>query len=455
MTPGDSDAAQPQRAPHSVRAAAVCLHARGFKLVRLRGGTKMAFERGWPDLERRPDDVQPTDNIGLRFGPDCGGLCDIDLDSPKARALASFAIFGISHLPEFGRQSQKAGRRGHRLVVVKDTPDLHRVFGVRSKRESMALKNRGLPTTIIEFRGSKGTQSAVPPSVLIDGKGVADRLVWSDPAGCRVDIPEMGLEDLLKRLGHLAFCALAAAIAPDEEGDKSAHLSRLQGAFAHAGGTPSVAADMAAAVATVIRFAGNMPKADSSDLSAFFDGAGLGQLAPVAASWLQLHETGAPKHQAKGTMNSGAGGISAEQLERLLNVLDPDDFTGHHDWLSLLFAAHDATHGVTAARDVFVDWCGGIPGYGDATASREVIKAWDSASNADSKRRKITVRTLIAQVRAAGRADVVEQIFGQPTTSHPAFLHNEIMTAVDDTLTIHNDQVVQVDQVHRKRRAKP
>ena len=81
------------------------LVARGWQAVRLRGGTKMAFEKDWPNRGPQPDDFEDGENVGLRFGPRSGGLCDIDLDYPSARALVGRPAFGLHHLPEFGRAS--------------------------------------------------------------------------------------------------------------------------------------------------------------------------------------------------------------------------------------------------------------------------------------------------------------------------------------------------------------
>src|SRR5690606_1434601 len=121
------------------RAEVQSLRDRGFQVVRLRTGTKMAFEKGWPKLVREAEDFAPDDNVGVRFGPQSGGLVDVDLDYPSARALVGCPAFGLDHLVEFGRSSLPAGQRGHRLALVRDGPDKSRVFGIRGKRAASLL----------------------------------------------------------------------------------------------------------------------------------------------------------------------------------------------------------------------------------------------------------------------------------------------------------------------------
>src|SRR5690606_6336880 len=113
---------------------------RGFQVVRLRSGTKVAIEKNWPYLQRSAEDFQLGDNVGIRFGPQSAGLVDIDLDYPTARVLAGRAAFGLDDFVEFGRATQPVGSRGHRLVIVPDGPNASRVFGVRGKEASKHLK---------------------------------------------------------------------------------------------------------------------------------------------------------------------------------------------------------------------------------------------------------------------------------------------------------------------------
>src|SRR5690606_31341537 len=104
----------------TLRAAVQRFTDRGFQVVRLRPGTKVALEKDWPNLIRSAEDFQPNDNIGLRFGPQSAGLADVDLDYATARALAGCPAFGLDSFVEFGRASQPAGQRGHRLAIVPD-----------------------------------------------------------------------------------------------------------------------------------------------------------------------------------------------------------------------------------------------------------------------------------------------------------------------------------------------
>ena len=335
--------------PRTPKAAVQRLLNRGFQVVRLRAGTKMPFEKNWPELVRTAEDFRPGDNIGVRFGPASGGLTDIDLDYPTARALAGRPIFGLDHLVEFGRASQPAGRRGHRLVIVRDSPNASRVFGIRSKQAARLMKERGLGLTIVEIRGSNGSQTAVPPSIIRQPGKKPDRLVWSDPGAA---FPELSWDELNRRIGRLAFASVAAAVYPDD--DRDAFCLSVFGALVEAG-TDQASADHM--VSEIARLAGDEA---ARDLVLDYDGEGLAEFLALTSlqpldgpirSWLGPDSGAAtssgqqrPEHDyVQGDVKPGK--IDAGTLRSLLDVLDPGDFAGYYDHLSIVQAAHHATGG--------------------------------------------------------------------------------------------------------------
>lgn len=403
-----------------IRTAVKAYQARGWKAVRLLPGTKMAFERDWPNLSRPPRHFQRTDNVGLRFGPRSGGLCDIDLDYPQARKLISSKVFGLSHLPEFGRTSSPAGERGHRLVICPDAPNRSRVFGIRSKEAKEALAARGVKLTVVEIRGSNGSQTAVPPSVISDDEH-DDKLVWSDPDGSAVDVPEISWTELNRQVGLLAFASLAAALYPSEDRPESAQ--HFMGALREAGVSEDTAADMLMAVAEA---SGDDPMSyalegfdrDDTNLTSLCAFLGLPVLEHVMRTWLGLDEDSAAtpdmslsQPRSSSRREYGPGIISPAQLETLLDALDPADFAGYHDYLSIVLAAHHATGGSEEGREVVVQWAARNPEYGLGKKdprgrpwSDSVRAAWKGAKL--DQPNPITLATILHHLWQLGAADV-------------------------------------------------
>jgi P4 family phage/plasmid primase-like protien len=404
------------------------LRDRGFQVVRLRAGTKMAFEKDWPKLTREAGDFEPGDNVGLRFGPQSGGLTDIDLDYPTARQLAGRPVFGVDRLVEFGRASLPAGQRGHRLAIVPAGPDQSRVFGIRSKEAAAVLKQRGLGLTVVEIRGSHGSQTAVPPSVICAEGKKPDRLVWTNP---NADIPEMGWTELNRRVGLLAFAALGAAVYPDaESGDRDAFCAALFGSLLEAGVDMRDASHM---VEEIWRVAGDEASRDialdhdGEGLAEFLALAGLDALDHVIRPWLGLSpapddsDMASEGNAGDGTHTSGdtaAGVIGADELKRLLNVLDPCDFADYDSHRSMLHAAHHATGGDRAACDVFVAWCGRNPDFGLGKRDQSG-KLWSDVVRAMWNRTKLardgsapvnTIGTIFHHAREAGYGELAEEI---------------------------------------------
>lgn len=97
------------------------------------------------------------------------------------------------------------------------------------------------------------------------------------------------------------------------------------------------------------------------------------------------------------------GEITPEVLAANLEMLDPDDFDAHDDWLTLMMACHHATAG--EGRQEFIDWSTEGAGYEDHA---EVIgKRWDSLhATASRGGRPVTVAHLFGLIIERGKAPI-------------------------------------------------
>ncbi|CAM5377924.1 hypothetical protein ATER59S_01684 [Aquamicrobium terrae] len=395
----------------------------GWHVTRLRPGGKMAYEKDWPDLIREAEDFEPGENVGVRFGPQSGGLVDVDLDYDTARRLAGCPAFGLDHLVEFGRSSLPAGGRGHRLVVVPDAPNRSRVFGLRTKRAGELLKPRGLGLTVVEIRGSNGSQTAFPPSVIRAEGKPDDRLIWTDPDAT---IPELSWTELSQRVGRLAFCALAAALYPAD--DRDAFCFSIFGALIEAAVDVSTANEM---VAETARVAGDKAIRNTAfdhggeSLAEFLALTGLEEIGHIVRSWLGLRmaETDAAPldRERDGAVVQGdvqPGVIDAETLRRLLDPLDPEDFADYESHREMLHAAHHASGGDRRARQVFIDWCARSDEFGPGKRDphgklwSEVVGAmWDRSSiDRHGAAPLNTIGTILRHLLDAGHGLLVAQV---------------------------------------------
>lgn len=71
----------------------------------------------------------------------------------------------------------------------------------------------------------------------------------------------------------------------------------------------------------------------------------------------------------------GGGELSPEQLERLLAVLDPQDYREYAKWIAFAAACHDATAG--AGLDVWLNWAARDETYGETHGALNA-RAWES-----------------------------------------------------------------------------
>jgi len=97
---------------------------------------------------------------------------------------------------------------------------------------------------------------------------------------------------------------------------------------------------------------------------------GLQHIGHIVRSWLGL-QTGEPSLEPyrhddgdhpQGDVRPRA--IGAETLKQILDKLDPTDFADYQSYRPMLHAAHHATGGDKAAREVFLAWCSRNPDYG-------------------------------------------------------------------------------------------
>jgi predicted P-loop ATPase len=97
----------------------------------------------------------------------------------------------------------------------------------------------------------------------------------------------------------------------------------------------------------------------------------------------------------------GGGERTAEEVGKMLDHLDPENFRDQDKWLSLAMACHHASGG--EAREEFLEWSARDPEYADARERNEV--RWDSFDAATKT--GVTVGTLYKFLVEAGREDAI------------------------------------------------
>lgn len=125
----------------------------------------------------------------------------------------------------------------------------------------------------------------------------------------------------------------------------------------------------------------------------------------------ELDEFGAPSapkllidliRRPTGSATSGGGEHDQEELADMLEQLDPEDFSDHDDWLTIMQACHHATAG--DGRQEFIDWCTSDPSYSDH--GNLIGLRWDSL-HADADGARVTYRTLHKFLRDKGAGDMI------------------------------------------------
>lgn len=100
---------------------------------------------------------------------------------------------------------------------------------------------------------------------------------------------------------------------------------------------------------------------------------------------------------------TGGGEYDQEQIAEMLDVLDPEDFSEHSEWFSLMQACHHASAG--DARLEFVEWSTRDPRYQDA--GNEISKRWDSLHRKPEGGKAITYKTLWKVLTDKGQAKAI------------------------------------------------
>ncbi|MDW8052593.1 MAG: AAA family ATPase [Armatimonadota bacterium] len=179
--------------PDDACAAARVYLARGWRIVPIPPRAKGPRLSGWQNLriteEELPLYLQPDSNLGLLLGAPSGGIVDVDLDAPAARAVAGELLppTGMVH----GRASAPRSHYWYHCPTLNESRIQY--------HDPELTTDGGKPVLLVEIRSS-GHQTCVPPSVHPSG----ERLQWQ---GSALD-PATIASDALKRA-----CARVAAAA--------------------------------------------------------------------------------------------------------------------------------------------------------------------------------------------------------------------------------------------------
>jgi hypothetical protein len=178
---------------NSTLEAAILYHSYGWMPIPIPKGSKNPNRKGWQNERWSRDDLPHRfnngQNAGLLLGEPSGGLVDVDLDCPKALAIAD------EILPATGMISGRAA-----------SPRSHRWYKCNPLTGTVKLIDPSLANTderamIVEFR-STGGQTVVPPSLHPSG----ELYQWyGDLSPLMISGPE-----LLKLVRRLGACTLLA-----------------------------------------------------------------------------------------------------------------------------------------------------------------------------------------------------------------------------------------------------
>lgn len=170
---------------------------RGWRVLPIPYRQKRPTVKGWQTLEIEREELQRHFigvrlNIGVLLGDPSNGLIDVDLDHPRAVALAE------QYLPPTGLVFGRPGKpRSHWL---------YRVSGpIQTKKYKS--KQQGM---IVELR-STGCQTVVPPSTHVSGEAIT----WEDEAGEPAEVAAADLRAAVRRLAEAVLRELGEAV--DEE----------------------------------------------------------------------------------------------------------------------------------------------------------------------------------------------------------------------------------------------
>lgn len=100
-----------------------------------------------------------------------------------------------------------------------------------------------------------------------------------------------------------------------------------------------------------------------------------------------------------------AGGMSPEQIEELLEPLDPANYSDYNEWLTIMMACHHGSAG--EARQEFINWSTQDPNYSDQAAV--IGRKWDGM-HADNGGRRVSIKYLYKVLNKAGHNEVVQRV---------------------------------------------
>ena len=100
-----------------------------------------------------------------------------------------------------------------------------------------------------------------------------------------------------------------------------------------------------------------------------------------------------------------AGSRTPEEIERLLEPLDPREYSDYQEWLTLMMACHHASAG--EARQEFINWSIEDERYADQAAV--IGRKWDGM-HADNGGRRVTEKYLFKVLHKAGHGAVVDEV---------------------------------------------
>jgi hypothetical protein len=121
------------------------------------------------------------------------------------------------------------------------------------------------------------------------------------------------------------------------------------------------------------------------------------QVPEVPPALLKILKRAAPERR------NGGGEHSAEEIGKMLDALNPQDYSDNDSWLKLMMACHHASDG--DARQEFIDWSTQDPQYSNQAWS--IGRRWDSLHRKGNSSGAITFRTLHKELISHGAGEAI------------------------------------------------
>ncbi len=103
------------------------------------------------------------------------------------------------------------------------------------------------------------------------------------------------------------------------------------------------------------------------------------------------------------SLSTGGGEHTQEELATMLDGLEPEDFSNHDEWFTLMQACHHATAG--DGRMEFIEWCTRDPEY--SSDGGIIGRRWDSLHADNGNGPRVTYRTLHKLLLDADAGDCI------------------------------------------------